>query len=215
MARKRTGLNPTLELPMRGGARFGAVAPIIYLKDLYTGAAGTNLAAHVMDVGPGWTNRVGTWQIGAANFAVTSTGGNGDIADSDAGHADCTYTQDMMPVNVAPNTRYVGAILRLSDALNFWLAQIDQDANQLQLYDCQAGAFTLRASAAQAVVTGVYHEVKAVLLGNNYQCSYDGALLINFNSGGFNSAATRFGMRNGNGAAPAGQAQWDNLLVVP
>lgn len=66
-------------------------APTTLLQDTFTGADGTNLTAHTMNVGPGWTAAAGSATIQSNQAKM---GASSSIYVSDAGQADFTLTLD-------------------------------------------------------------------------------------------------------------------------
>jgi hypothetical protein len=131
------------------GCAVDMAGPAYALKDIFTDTNGTNLPAHTMDVGAGWTVTTvftgGTFAIQANAAQYTSSGGDA-IATADAGKSDSTLQGDVTPGAAAGNC---GAVVRAQDGNNFWLARWRQSGtNQVQLYERSSGSWTLRGSAS-------------------------------------------------------------------
>src|SRR5438552_3947517 len=79
---------------MRTHAGIIAGIPTILLRDTFGGVAGTNLTAHAMDVGGGWTQfGGGPAKLDGAGKAYGSVSGENGVT-ADAGKADVIYTLD-------------------------------------------------------------------------------------------------------------------------
>ncbi|MFQ5783622.1 MAG: hypothetical protein ACE5H8_02210 [Alphaproteobacteria bacterium] len=178
------------------------------LQDAFTDANGTSLDLHTMDVGAGWLEHNGDFDIqgNEANAVIQEL----HVATADAGVADCTLDVDVKhPASADQQTN--GFVFRFSDTNNLWLLVLNpfDTVDELQLYDKQAGTFTLRASASFVHTTGVFYALQAVLSGNSITGTVNGGSTVSFTSA-FNATATRHGIR---GNATAG-VRWDNFLCT-
>jgi hypothetical protein len=198
-------MKPLLQLSSDNGGQLGATAlvahnlansgasqggPTVLLQDTFTGTDGTNLASHLMDVGAGWTLS-GTW----------------NLAWADCGQANSTLTVDVVPQTAS----FPAILVRLTDANNFWLAQVDSATNALDLYSCVAGTFTQVASTAFAITPGATYTMTAVVSGSTLTLTV-GATSVTYSSMSTNLTATRCGLRNGWGSGSV--STYDNFKAT-
>src|SRR5438067_74541 len=76
-------------MTMLGTLGVGGSGATVLLYDTFTDADGTGLPSHTMDVGGGWTNRNGTWDVQSNKaHCATDSGSGQNVADADAGRGD-------------------------------------------------------------------------------------------------------------------------------
>lgn len=155
--------------------------PEFYLRDTFTDTNGTSLAAHTMDVGAGWTVHAGTWDV-QSGAARDSSALNG-LVSAEAGAADGTASLTLAEAAAANG----GIVFRLQDANNYWLWTAAGT-----LYEVNAGAFTVRASAFHSPVAG--DVIGVTTAGEDIQCLMNGVAVVEYSSA-FLAAATRWGAR--------------------
>jgi len=165
------------------------------LQDSFTGANGTDLTAHTMNVGPGWTNLNTPVKIQGNRARPDAASGNGPYS-SDAGNADVTVTLDV--VVPASGNMVSGALLRASASTDFWAGYIQSDDNgataRLVISDNQSGVFTPRASQAFAAPpAGTTVTLTVVASGNSITLSANTGESCNFTSS-FNNSVTKHGL---------------------
>ncbi len=176
-----------VQLPLLG-AGGAAGSPTVLLKDTFTDADGTNLTAHTMDVGPGWTVYAGSWDIRGDKTEITSSTG-GNAAAADAGHSDATVQAD-----VTPGNNSCGILFRLTDANNYWWAESDNNAQAFRLVEWNAGSVINRGQVAVTLNGGTTYTVQAVLSGSTITVTLDGGNMITYSSATFNQTATKHGL---------------------
>src|SRR6185503_7068298 len=108
------------------------------IRDTFTDPDATPLGSHAMDSGPGWSIGAGTWFIQSNKLRKTATDATHEVASVDAGKADVTVSADL----TLPANSHAGVVVRHTDASNFWLAQLDEAADQHTLFERNAGVFT-------------------------------------------------------------------------
>lgn len=132
--------------------------PVIsYLLDHFEDAAGTNITAHPMDRGPGWsiiTSAGGSGSIESNMLEVVTTSIGDTILYSDAGHADGVETVSMEIFSDGANA---GVAFRVVDLSNFWLGHVDLNVGLFQVWKCVSGVFTLMDSASVTVSTSHFY----------------------------------------------------------
>ena len=172
-----------------------AHAHIVYLlHDLFAGTNGTNLTAHTMDVGSGWTQLSGGYTLNGSGAAVpTGSGVCLDVAD--AGQAD-------MDVSVTVNASVVGMIagmaLRAVDASNYIECIFDiQSGNNagFSLYTVISGTPAQIATFAITPSASTNYTLRCVVKGNTWTGYLNGVQKWQTTSSQFNTA-TKAGLRN-------------------
>src|SRR5262245_3649521 len=133
------------------------------LQDAFTGADGTNLTAHAMDVGGGWTAVSGVAKLlgNRANADTVGADGKGTY-QADAGRSDVTV---QATVNLAGASNECGLVFRYQDASNFWALSGYAGDGKLYLYEVNGGATTQRAAGSAGVTSGVDFVLKVALSG--------------------------------------------------
>ncbi len=162
------------------------VSAATLLSDTFTGTDGTNLTAHTMNVGPGWTVSTGTIQI----YSNQANGKNGTTAVSsiyvsDAGNANVVISMDCI-IPAAFNQDYsVGIIFRWQDSSNYWEAVSEQDGDgiyYLALYDVTAGVATQHGTnQSTGVINNTITPMTVTLSGTSIALAMASAT-INFTS---------------------------------
>jgi hypothetical protein len=169
----------------------GAAGSTTELYDQFIDTNGTALTAHTMDIGPGWTSLVGTWQINASNQATQTAAGTGyKSVDSDSTKSDVTVTCDL--TTAAGGTYAPGILARVQDGSNWLSGFIDSDGH-LYIHELNAGTDTIRASVAFTSASGNTYTVKLVCSGTNLTFS-QGATSCSYGSESFLQTATKCGL---------------------
>ena len=118
------------------------------LYDTFTDTPGTNLTAHAMNVGPGWTVYQGTFIIGTNNV-TTTTNSDDDRFVSNAGQSDVTLTASCVcSYTNTSNISTADIFFRVVDAHNGWLCQNFAPSNQFFLYELDTSTYNLRTSGS-------------------------------------------------------------------
>jgi len=153
--------------------------------DTFTDANGTNITAHTPDVGGAATVLSGGADIQGNQLNCTS------ITGPNKCHVVWTMAANGMWDIIVPNTVDVGYIVfRLSDINNLWIAFIS--STQLQIYDNQAGTYTLR--AAIAITRAANDRLRVIADGDVITAFKNDTQTITFTSA-FNNTATLAGIR--------------------
>lgn len=181
----------------------GASGP--YLSDTFTDADTTTLAAHTMDVGPGWSGDNTVFAI-AGNRASNPATVLGQVY-ADAGASNGVTASVTMNFGTSGGDIYL--VFRRTDASNLWALGLDKSNSLMQLLERSAGSFTQRASAAFAPANSTDYLIEVRLSGTTLDCYRDGVLIFSYTSAA-NQAATGFGLLTG--TAQAGH-RWDAFLV--
>jgi len=179
--------------------------------DTFTDSPGTDLEAHVMEVGTGWTEYLQDWEI-AGDQAHGS-----DLAGVDSGYivtelglADVVLEADVTP-GEAPNYEVTGFVLRFQDEDNFLIVELSPTNNGVDFWKRENGTWseisTVYSYAGTATpfafaANTTYH-FKVVADGENISAYIDGTLAAEFSSGLF-LTATRHGLRSVQSGATAG-----------
>lgn len=165
-------------------------------------ANGTSLDAITPEVGGGWTEQSGDWDIqsnranpdGAAIATVDTS-----IADM---LVDCT-------VNGATADN-PAVVLRFLDTSNYWYLQADRANNQLELHEYNATVDTIRANAAVTINNSTDYNLRAITYGQTIDGFIDAANKISYGSAALNETETVHGIRAENTAG-----RFDNFVVFP
>jgi hypothetical protein len=161
-------------------------------KDTFTDPNGTNLTAHIPDVGGMWLIQGGGagWDIQgnrARTFSVL------DYATKDTGLSDALAEVVGQLPGGAPNAALY-LVFRYTNTLNHWRAVANAMTNQIEIHELNAGVDTLRAFAAVVLGVGVDYTIREITDGADMWVFLDGGNRITWNSV-FNQAATRIGLR--------------------
>jgi len=154
--------------------------------DAFTDTNGTNITAHTPDVGGAATVLSGGADIQGGQFNVTSTTGTDNCMITWPAVAD-GYFEIVVKQAIGRD----GIVFRSTDVLNFWLAHLT--ATTLQIYDVQAGVFTLRSSVAITKASG--DKITVSTEGNVITAFLNDTQTITFTSA-FNNTATLAGIRS-------------------
>src|SRR6266480_5831394 len=93
------------------------------LQDTFTDADGTNLTAHTMTVGSGWTQHNGAWTV-QSNRARPPAATFYSYDSADAGQADVTATLNLVIPGGNPLV-LTGFMIRGGDQDNGWLCIVE------------------------------------------------------------------------------------------
>ncbi len=180
------------------------------LTDTFVDADSTSLAAHTMDVGPGWSMLSGAWTVQSNKGAKTaSNNGRYEAVVSDAVAADVTITCDLtFPVgNFA-----MGVTARAANDLNRWAIVVTGDGS-LFIHEFHAGIVTTRASTSWTVVHSTTQTMTVTCSGTTISVSIGGA------STSYGSAtgclnATRHGLSLYDGSGYGAGGRFDNFALT-
>lgn len=184
------------------------------LSDTFTGTNGTNLTAHTMDVGPGWTNVQGTFQI-QSNTCQSISATDGDSYVSDSGQADFTVSFDgtCFYTNTG-NICTTDLLARWQDANNFWILQDFAANNSYFLYARIGGSYSLRANNTHASSpSGVTHNVALTFNGSAIEAFFNGVSCLTYTDSLY-ATQTKVGMRTSVNGSPPGASVFDKFLTT-
>jgi hypothetical protein len=173
------------------------------LQDHFTDADNTNLTAHAMDVGPGWTAQAGTFTV-IGNVAHCTVANSEYVAD--AGQADVTLT---CTINMGSGASEAAVIFREQDSNNFWAVSAYAGDGNFYLYHKVSGSLGAVTSGTGGVISGTPFVLSVVLSGSSFIIKKDGVTVINWTDATFQTA-TKFGLRLWSGTA----STWDDFSVV-
>ncbi len=180
-----------------------------YLSDTFVGVDGTNLTAHTMNVGSGWTKYTASGIGGditiQSNKAQQSASGSATIYTANAGHADCVMSADVTEISPGPFA-LMALIGRFQDTDNHWRIYYDRQDGFLIITEVTAGVATNRALVALIGLTSF--SMTATFSGNTITATI-GATSCNYTSAVLNTK-TLFGLYGNNGCV----FTWDNFLVT-
>jgi len=165
----------------------------VVLQDTFTDTNSVSLDAHTMDVGAGWTEHTGAWEI-QSNAARGPDSTADALASADAGEADVTITVD---VNVPNNSTYaLGPAGRVVDANNYWTAYAEraEGVSYLRIVEYTSGSPTIRAEDTFAVnPAGSTITITLALSGTSLTATASTGETCNYTSSQHQSA-TRHGL---------------------
>jgi hypothetical protein len=185
-----------------GGVGVGSVVALnggnIYaLINTFTAPNGTTLAAYVPNVGPSWTQVMGSATIQSNKLAM----GSGGFGVQDSGLSNYTMTVDV--------TAQAGAtqevVFRYSNSSNYWFAQLTTVG--LVMVKVVAGSLILVQNTPHVFVSGTTYNMSVVLAGNALHATADG-ITVGTGADAFNNTATKVGLQSlGSGGV------FDNLYL--
>jgi hypothetical protein len=175
--------------------------------DHFTGVNGTNLSAHAMDLGPGWTIGSGSFTI-QSNIVSSPTQAAEAHAWADAGQSDVTVTATVKWTGTETGC---GFFVRVTDNLNGYLALLD--ATGVYIFSDVAGTLTQRAFTSApggTFIANTPYTLTCVMSGQSITVS-SGAYSASYTSS-FNQTATKHGLRFYGGHS--GTGTWDDFTVT-
>jgi hypothetical protein len=178
------------------------------LQDSFTGSNGTNLTAHTMDVGPGWTAATGSLVL-ASNQAANGSGVSLYASDSTA--ADGTVSCDCYPGNNNAGAG-TGVVFRFTDMSNYWLAFLTN--NTFELAEVASGTLTNRASTSFGFTGDGAHKytISVTYAGASISATVNGGNTISYGSAATGLSATKCGLYSNLGGG--NHDFFDNFLVT-
>jgi hypothetical protein len=177
------------------------------LQDDFSESDGTALHAKALDVGGSWNDvSSGGWEVrsGKAN-ANAANGFSLTPLVADAGQSDVRLTVSA----TLSSGRMVVLFLRYADVDNCWQLRVDNDDNEVQLYERNGGGYTKRASTSFAPNTGTW-ALDITCSGTNIDVDIDsGTWTLNYASATFNQTETLFGLGSFQNDVP----EYDDFFV--
>lgn len=185
-------------------------ATSILLKDTFTDTNLTDLATHVMEVGPGWTITTGALTINAANQAIIKAGTAAD-GGAIAASGVTDFNTGVLDVFVRADPATAGMAVRATDINNQF--EILLSTTALKIDKVQASVRSTLASQVVSLVAGTKHTLNVVVNGNIIGVNVDGGTQLNATSS-FNNFQTKHGIilhYDAGGAVYSGPV--DNLSI--
>lgn len=133
-------------------AQKSAPSVTTYLYDQFTDVNGTNLTAHTMDIGGGWTKRISAVDATSGNFTIQSNAALGvagalySVTTADATVSDGVMTCDFILPSSSVMNWAVGIVFRWSATGSYQVYILERDAGNTgtyTLYTRNAGSTTL------------------------------------------------------------------------
>lgn len=164
--------------------------------DTFTAADGTGLGAHTMDVGAGWTELNGRWEIqsGRAASLGAPPGVPHWVALAEAGAADVEVRVVVRPAGDSN----CGIVVRASDADNFWsveLLVLSPGTAELRLYERNSGTWVLRAVAFDVAAAPDRDSTLTVTAVGTTITGRAGDREVTYDAAAHNRTATQHGLR--------------------
>ena len=180
------------------------------LYDTFTDTNGVRLADHVMDVGDGWTEKNGLWDIQSNKVKEETTTTAWYFAVAESGESDVDISLD---VTMQASNYYSGGItFRFQDTTHNWITQIGRSGS---LVSPTLSIYTFGGTVSESVnitqQTGVAHTLRVTAVGNTIKAYWDGVLLISVTDAYLNTL-TKVGIAAYRSAAYA-DCQCDNFVT--
>lgn len=171
-----------------GGDSAMTITASYYLLDHFIDTNGTDLTVHTMDIGPGWTAWIGTWDIQSDAAVLQADGSDpssANVAASDAGVADVNA---ILTMHSAPSVFDAGLVFNLVDDQNWWLfllANVPGIPEQsFRLFSRVGGSYTQIARTVQVLPFSTDFELRVVTAGDAVECWYNNTLIFSYSTGG-------------------------------
>jgi len=162
--------------------------PTTLASDTFTDTNSTALNAHTMDVGSGWTHRLGTLQIQSNTATVNTYSSDLAHATTDVGAADGVIDVDVTSFNDGGGVSTAIPTWRYVDDSNFWFQQVLVVTDAIEMYEKTGGSNTLRDSASVTINSGTSYAIKMTLAGNVMTTTLDDANELTYTSASHNTA---------------------------
>lgn len=189
------------------------MAPLLY--DTFTGANGTDLTVHTMDVGPGWVwddsgiTPGNGYKIQGNKAEYTTALDEYRPIHSDSGSADFDLTLQATGCwDDASNLSIPVPIFRLADAGNFWQVVIEPTQIRLAHIRTVSGQ-TFVDSEPFTPVTGQAYTLRVTGVGEQLRAYVDGELLLSYDAANFFSNETDHGFAILKKGSPSSHAAVD------
>jgi len=170
----------------------------------FDAANGTSLDAITPEVGGGWTEQSGNWDIqgNTARSDGDSTNAIIDTLESDV-IIDCALTT---PANARGSI-----VARYSDGTHMWLGNVRNPDNDIRIMEVN-GAFIERASAAFVVTDDQTYDLRMICDGQTIDFFIDGGDKISYGLAATNENETTYGLRRDAGV---NTQAYNNFAIYP
>lgn len=187
-----------------GGGNEGAAGDPTLVFDQFTDANFTNLTAHAIaptnTISATWTTLLGVILI-QSNTAGRWGGAHPDACVYESSRSDVTITQTHRH---GANYTHNHAILRCTDANNFWHVMTQSGDNYWRIVERNANVDTTRASAAKTISTLTNYAISVTASGTTISATIDGGTSISYALATFNQTATKHGVGTNDNSAGYG-----------
>lgn len=177
----------------------------------FTASNGTSLDAITPEVGGGWTEQNGDWEI-QGNEAKPDSTNQVEIATGETNISD--VLTDVTVDLVATPLRPQGSTLRYSDTNNYWRVGLQFHGKVLGVYETNGGVTTLRANTVHAYIGGEIIDIRAIADGQTIDGFVDGGGKVTYGSASNNETETKHGICGGHDVTTE-HATFDNFAVYP
>ncbi len=165
------------------------------LQDTFTDTDATNLTAHTMDVGGGWTEHNGAFTI-QSNKAAPPANTENAVDSAEASDASVTIT---LVVDVPNANNYaLGIALRITDQNNHWQLIVQRDSAgtaYLNIQERNTGTSTPRSTQNFSVApTNTTITLTATCTGDTITLAASTGESCQYTSASFNNTATKHGI---------------------
>jgi len=155
-----------------------SAGPTIFAFDTFTDANNTDIDAHTMDIGSGWTQEGGLLNIQSNKLA----GVTGDsVVYVDSRQADCTIEAYITTGGISYD---VGIVFNVTDGSNLWLCQLITIYNGIRLYSRSGGTWTEEKLMSTSITTSTTYKLSVVINGDDLDFYLDDVFVDTFNAAG-------------------------------
>lgn len=172
--------------------------------DTFTDTNGTSLDAHTMDVGSGWTEHLGVWEI-QSNEAKTTSVSTLQLATILTLYADAIIE---VAVTTSVNS-FLGIAFRFTDTDNAWWAELDAGGDRAVIKERTSATTTLRAETAVTIDDATTYRLVVILDGDVITVIADDTVRVTYTSSVRNTVKTH-GLK-----AYRASEKFDNFAVYP
>lgn len=190
---------------------WGPVQGLIVAKDTFIDTNGTDIASHTMDVGAGWTEQIGTFNIQSNAAQPNTMGSHGTqtlalatFSGSAVGTIKCDLTSFKSGASESQPFIVIGY-----SSINGYLA-VGIVGTTVGLYFENFGNDQLLAMSPTAVTPGTPSTIEVTMTISTVTFTVDGGPPTVLNE----SLSTVMGLRAISVGSPAGKCSFDNLLVT-
>lgn len=166
----------------------GVPAPI--LQDAFTDVDGTDVSAHAMSIGAGWSYLVGSGVYISSNKATIAGVAAGNLV-ANTTHSDGTFSLDV----ALQYDAVAGILFRATDSNHYWVLWPNTNTNRLELFQPFYNVIT---SVPMGAGYGTTYTLTLTLNGPSIHATFNGSTLDYSSS--YNQTATLHGIRVYRGA---------------
>ena len=156
----------------------------------FDAANGTSLDAITPEIGTGWTEDTGNWDIQGNKANVVSLVGSVARATVDSGLSDCVIHCTVRMTGAATD---MALMFRYTDTSNYWYLVASYSVNTISIQELQGGVWAQRAFSVYTINRDTDYQLLITLSGNDIRVCIDGAVATTYTSS-FNAAATKHGL---------------------